>query len=99
LSFPLSIRLSRNLHATFKLSQPAMDLSKGWVTYLRNASRQETTGRGPSCPLCKADLPQSDLASFKAHVKADAPGHPNLNNDSEIEDAHKLMAVASDKKP
>jgi hypothetical protein len=78
-----------------------MEFSKAWVNHLRNASRQDTTGgRSPGCPLCKAELPQPDLASFIQHVKADLPAHPNLTTDADIEEVHRsiVLAPGSEKK-
>ncbi|KJZ75205.1 hypothetical protein HIM_05399 [Hirsutella minnesotensis 3608] len=66
-------------------------LTKGWVHHLRKTARQETGNRG-SCPLCASEI-QPDIESFKAHVRADAAGHPNLANDADIEQAFKNVTI------
>ncbi|UNI16681.1 hypothetical protein JDV02_003095 [Purpureocillium takamizusanense] len=66
-------------------------LTKGWVHHLRKTAQREDAARG-SCPVCGADI-QPDLDSFKAHVRADAPGHPTLADDADIEKAFKNITI------
>ncbi|UNI13756.1 hypothetical protein JDV02_000469 [Purpureocillium takamizusanense] len=66
-------------------------LTKGWVHHLRKTARQESAVRS-SCPLCEAEI-QPDLDSFKAHVRADASGHPTLADDADIEKAFKNITI------
>ncbi|KAI9172344.1 SMG-like protein 1 [Paramyrothecium foliicola] len=76
-----------------------MDLSKGWVNYLRNSSRHDSSGPRLACPLCDAEINQTDLESFRSHVLSEPLNHSKLKTDSEIEEAHKIMVTKSDKKP
>ncbi|UNI14827.1 hypothetical protein JDV02_001418 [Purpureocillium takamizusanense] len=66
-------------------------LTKGWIHHLRKTARQENAVRS-SCPLCKAEI-QPDLDSFKAHVRADASGHPTLADDADIEEAFQNINI------
>ncbi|PHH90621.1 hypothetical protein CDD83_3138 [Cordyceps sp. RAO-2017] len=66
-------------------------ITNRWVHHLRKTARQGTAGRG-SCPLCEAEI-QPDIDSFRAHVRADAPGHPSLADDADIEQAFQNVTI------
>lgn len=74
-------------------------LQEGWITHLRNTSRQDkgkatTGGRTVRCPLCDTDV-VADLDEFKNHVVADVSKHESLESETAIEDAFRKITLTS----
>ncbi|RFU79836.1 telomerase-binding est1a [Trichoderma arundinaceum] len=65
------------------------DISKNWVNYLRNSSRQFV------CPICQVDVKPATIAGFKQHVQNSAENHPTQEKD--IQDAFEKMRLTSSK--
>lgn len=72
------------------------EIQNRWVTHLRNNSRQESSDRSLSCPLCAADI-QPDISVFRAHIRADETKHAALKADSDIEEAFTKMTIHNPK--
>ncbi|KAH6605269.1 telomerase-binding est1a [Trichoderma cornu-damae] len=72
------------------MSQQA-DISKNWVTYLRNSSRHFV------CPICSKAVKPATIAGFKQHVESSAENHPTQEKD--IQEAFEQMRLTSSSRP
>lgn len=91
----LLLPLTRQFVSPGTIPSLAMNIDKGYVSYLRNAERQQRAARNFTCPHCQSVVP-TDIVHFRAHVKADIDKHSSLGGaDADIEEAFKKFTLQS----